>query len=173
MISSIKNSLVIVLISLITTLTGIYLYHNYFQSKEVKVQRYNDAKLVAQNELLLSDRLSKSFKSAETTSFVKAAKESRMAVVFIEGEGKVTDDNYYTRNISKSTGSGVIISNDGYIVTNNHVIDGSKKLSVTLNDRREYIAKVIGTDAQTDLALLKIEATNLPYLIFANSESEK
>jgi len=168
---STKQLLTIAIVSLLSTAAGLTVYHFCFQPETVVVEKYSDAKLVAQNELLLSDRLSHSFRAAEAGNFVKAAKGSRLSVVFIEGEGKVTDDSYYTRNISKSTGSGVIISNDGYIVTNNHVIDGSDKLSVILNDKREYIAKVVGRDEQTDLALLKIEATSLPYLIFGNSDS--
>ncbi len=169
--SSTKNILLISAISIVSTMMGMGVYHYFFQPETVVIEKYSDAKLVAQNELLLSDRLASTFRAAAQGDFIKAAEESRRAVVFIEGEGKVIDDSYYTRNISKSSGSGVIISNDGYIVTNNHVIDGSDKLSVTLNDRREYIATLIGRDEQTDLALLKIESTNLPYLIFGNSDS--
>lgn len=72
-----------------------------------------------------------------------------------------------------ASGSGVIISNDGYIVTNNHVIDGASKIIVTLNNDKSYAAKVIGTDPNTDLAVLKIDANNLPYAVFANSNNVK
>lgn len=68
------------------------------------------------------------------------------------------------------TGSGVIISNDGYIVTNNHVIDSADDIEVTLHDNRSYKASLIGTDPTTDLALLKIEETALPKVEFANSD---
>lgn len=67
-------------------------------------------------------------------------------------------------------GSGVIISGDGYIVTNNHVIDGADRLEITLNDNRNYEATVIGSDANTDLALLKIEADNLHVIPMGDSE---
>lgn len=67
-------------------------------------------------------------------------------------------------------GSGVIISEDGYIVTNNHVVDNSQKIFVTLNDKREYEAKLIGTDPSTDLALLKVNDKGLPYLAYGNSD---
>lgn len=70
-------------------------------------------------------------------------------------------------------GSGVIITADGYIVTNNHVIDNSEKVTVTLNDKREFSAKVVGTDHSTDLALLKIEGENLPFISFGNSDAMK
>jgi Do/DeqQ family serine protease len=67
-------------------------------------------------------------------------------------------------------GSGVIISQDGYIVTNNHVIEGADKIEVVLNNKDTYLAKLIGTDPSTDIALLKVEAQNLHFLEFTNSE---
>lgn len=70
-------------------------------------------------------------------------------------------------------GSGVIISKDGYIVTNNHVIDGAERLEITLNDNRTFNAKVIGTDPATDVALLKIEAENLPVIPIGDSDALK
>lgn len=72
-----------------------------------------------------------------------------------------------------ATGSGVIISQDGYIVTNNHVVDGADELTVTLNDNREYSARIIGTDATSDLALIKIDGKNLPTLPIGDSEKLK
>ena len=74
---------------------------------------------------------------------------------------------------SRGSGSGVIISPDGYIVTNNHVIDRANEVQVTLNNRQTYTAKVIGSDPATDVALLKIEATDLQYLSFGNSDDVK
>ena len=69
-----------------------------------------------------------------------------------------------------ASGSGVIISGDGYIVTNNHVVDKADELLVTLNDKKDYKAKVIGTDPSSDLAVIKIEGNNFAYLTFANSD---
>ena len=74
---------------------------------------------------------------------------------------------------AKGLGSGVIISNDGYIVTNNHVIDGAEKLEVTLNDNRKFNATLVGTDPNTDVALLKINAKGLTYIPFGNSDNVK
>ena len=68
------------------------------------------------------------------------------------------------------SGSGVIIREDGYIVTNNHVIDGATKIEVTLNNNQKYPATLVGTDPATDVALLKIEAEGLPYIPFADSD---
>jgi len=70
-----------------------------------------------------------------------------------------------------ATGSGVIISTDGYVITNNHVIENAQRIQVTLNDRRVYEAKVVGRDPNTDIALLKIEERNLPFLAFGNSDN--
>ena len=72
-----------------------------------------------------------------------------------------------------ATGSGVIISSDGYIVTNNHVVDGADELTVTLNDNQEYSARIIGTDKTTDLALIKITGKNFPAIAIANSDDIK
>ena len=71
----------------------------------------------------------------------------------------------------RGSGSGVIISNDGYIVTNNHVVDGADELLVNLSNNKSYKGKVVGTDPSSDLAVVKIEATNLPTLTFANSDN--
>lgn len=68
-------------------------------------------------------------------------------------------------------GSGVIISNDGYIITNNHVVENANEVVVSLNDNRELTAKVVGTDKLSDIALLKIEGENFPYLKFGNSDA--
>lgn len=79
------------------------------------------------------------------------------------------DYNY----IQKSLGSGIIISKDGYIVTNNHVVEGADNIKVTLANKREYPAKVIGRDPKTDLALIKIKADNLVPLKLGNSSALK
>lgn len=73
----------------------------------------------------------------------------------------------------EGAGSGVIISTDGYIVTNNHVVAGADELTVTMSDNKEYSAKIIGTDETTDLALIKINAKNLPAIKIANSDDLK
>ncbi|WP_337668087.1 Do family serine endopeptidase [Prevotella sp.] len=73
----------------------------------------------------------------------------------------------------EGAGSGVIISTDGYIVTNNHVVEGADELTVTLNDNKEYSARIIGTDKTTDLALIKITASNLPALPIGDSDKLK
>jgi Do/DeqQ family serine protease len=70
----------------------------------------------------------------------------------------------------QAAGSGVIVTSDGYIVTNNHVVEDAVKVTVTLNDKREYEGTIVGTDPKTDLAVLKINAEGLSYLEFDNSD---
>jgi len=87
---------------------------------------------------------------------------------FFDEEGKQSPDFD-----TKSLGSGFIVSEDGYVITNNHVVKGADEVLVRLNDRREYPAKVIGTDERTDVAVLKIEADHLPVLKIGSSSDLK
>ncbi len=72
-----------------------------------------------------------------------------------------------------ASGSGVIISDDGYIVTNNHVVAGADEVTVTLSNRKTYTAKVIGADPSYDLAVVKVDAKNLPFMLYGNSDDVK
>ena len=102
---------------------------------------------------------------------IMAANTSKTAVVFIESQSLRPAGYFGRRQAEASTGSGVIISEDGYIATNHHVIDGGQKITVLIEDGREYDAKLIGSDPSTDLALLKVEADALPHLTFGDSDS--
>ncbi len=115
--------------------------------------------------------------------FIDAADKTIHTVVHIKSElhqrNKVYNDffgnpNYRYHNAPViATGSGVIISPDGYIVTNNHVVQNVTSLEITLNDKRTFKAAIIGKDPTTDLALIKIETNDLPYLIYGNSDNLK
>ncbi|MBL4649588.1 MAG: trypsin-like peptidase domain-containing protein [Aureispira sp.] len=115
-------------------------------------------------------------------SFADASDRAMPAVVNITAitEHKARNDReqrYYkffgSPDPSKSTGSGVIISDKGYIVTNNHVIKGATKVDITLSDNRKFEAEVMGTDPSTDLAVLKITGKNLPVIELANSDQAR
>lgn len=123
-----------------------------------------------------------------TVDFTKAADLTVHAVVHVKTfyEQQQNPNNFYIDPFqqffgrpqmpskpAEASGSGVIISDNGYIVTNNHVVANADKVEVTLNDRHSYVAKVIGTDPSTDLALLKIEAKGLPFISFGNSDDLK
>jgi serine protease Do len=73
----------------------------------------------------------------------------------------------------RASGSGVLISNDGFIVTNNHVIEGADEINITLNNKRSYKATLIGTDPSSDIAVLKIDGKSFPYLVYGNSDEVK
>lgn len=89
---------------------------------------------------------------------------------FGRGQQRQQRQQQIPEDMPSGLGSGVIISPDGYIISNNHVVAGASKLEVTLSNKKTYVAKLIGTDPSTDIALLKIEDSGLPYLNFANSD---
>jgi serine protease Do len=127
--------------------------------------------------------------AGELTDFTQAAAEVTPAVVFIRttyaaqsnsGQsqmqqlfGDMFGGRMQPQGPQMASGSGVIISPDGFIVTNNHVVEKSDKIEVTTNDHRHFVAKVIGTDPNTDLALIKISATDLPIVKLGNSDNVK
>ena len=95
--------------------------------------------------------------------------QTKASVVEIKTESAASD-SWMQQYVTQGAGSGVIITNDGYIVTNNHVIDGANKVTVTTIDEKEYEAKLIGTDSITDVAVLKIDANNLTPATYGNSD---
>lgn len=116
-------------------------------------------------------------------NFIAAANLSKSSVVYINSKIKVKAgsfgeelDMFHDFPIpdsyreSESSGSGVIISADGYIITNNHVIDDATEIAVVTSDKRQFVGKVIGTDPLTDIALIKIEAKELPFMKIGNSD---
>lgn len=119
------------------------------------------------------------------TSFEYAAEMTVNSVVHIKTKTEVRRQSdplfeffygrpqQYTPQAIQSSGSGVLVSPDGYIVTNNHVIDGANNIEVTLNNKKTFNAEIIGSDPNTDIALLKIESTNLPYIEYGNSNEIK
>jgi Do/DeqQ family serine protease len=125
--------------------------------------------------------------SAGAVDFTQAAAEVTPAVVYIrttyaskgDGQqdqleqmfGQMFGQRMRPQGPQMASGSGVIISPDGYIVTNNHVVAKAEKIQIVTNDHRQFEAKVIGTDPNTDLALIKIEATNLPIVKLGNSDA--
>jgi Do/DeqQ family serine protease len=127
--------------------------------------------------------------SAGNVDFTEAAAEVTPAVVYIRTTyknqsqdqqnqlqqmfGDMFGQRMAPQGPQMASGSGVIISPDGFIVTNNHVVDKAEKIEVVTNDHRDFKAKVIGTDPNTDLALIKIDGTNLPIVKLGNSDAVK
>ena len=139
---------------------------------------------IVQTNFTIPNSDSNSFEIS-SIDFTLAAEKSLNSVVHVKNTTIKTQYNplaeFFYGNGSGSrkleqvgTGSGVIISADGYIVTNNHVIDGANDIEIILNDKKVYKAKVIGVDKNDDIALLKISADNeLPFITFANSDNVK
>src|SRR5690348_4657360 len=120
-------------------------------------------------------------------AFVGVADHTRPAVVFIRSQHVDRGDNrrlppgfedFFPNlrrrpQVEQGSGSGFIVSPDGYILTNNHVVAGADRVTVRLYDKREFTAKVVGTDPNTDVAVIKIDARGLPTLAFGNSDSTR
>jgi len=166
-----KNIALIFAVSLLSSALSVFLYRYYEKPtiiyREAPSAMYTNYSDPA-NEML-SGKLQRTFLSSSPTDFISAAEAVTPAVVNIKAS-QSSDFDFWGGTYGGSSGSGVIISEDGYIVTNNHVIEEGKRLEVTLNDHRKYPAKLIGTDPSTDLALLKIDVQGLPHLIFGNSD---
>lgn len=155
-----------------TSFASVFIYATFISPiKKIIVEESLRAHQIAERELLFSDKLNSVFHSSSPTEFIASAEKGTEAVVFIRALEKIQDQNYYADSYTASTGSGVIISSDGYIVTNHHVVENSAEVEIMLNNNKEYKARIIGTDVNTDLALLKVDADNLPFLIFGNSDS--
>lgn len=189
-----KNILLVVLVSATTALLSMWGYGKYVQSRYAGVQE--PGKLPVN----YAGFFDKNNNNAGPVDFSAAATSSAPAVVHIKTRTKqrqVSNNLPKQRNPfsdffgdsdpfsdffngprvipeQRASGSGVLISTDGYIVTNNHVVDGADEINVTLTNRKSYKATVIGTDPNSDLAVIKIDAgNNLPYLVYGNSDDTK
>lgn len=159
-------------------LGGTYFYYSHVKSRNVQAQ----SETMRPNYNLVGNFATSSGASFD---FTNAAEKSVNSVVHIKTTSEhVNNLNYdpftelffgpqsrQQNYLQQGSGSGVIISADGYIVTNNHVINGADKIEVILNNKKSYDAKVIGTDPSTDVALVKIDETSLPFLSYGNSEA--
>ena len=129
-----------------------------------------------------NDNKNSQLEENNTPNFIKASEHAIQAVVHIKSKYISNEiygyyDPFYGKRFFNqpkeniASGSGVIISEDGYIITNRHVINNAKEIEVVLNDKRTYSAKILGEDSNSDLALLKIEENKLPFLEFDNSNN--
>ena len=165
-----KNIITILLASSVSALLTVTVYKYFEPVREFTIRDSNNAKYANYQDFMLSGHFQRNFISASPTNFTAAAESITPSVVNIKALSG-GDIDFWADGIPASSGSGVIISPDGMIITNNHVVDGSTDIQVTLNDHREYSAKVIGTDPQTDIALLKIDAVKLKPVMLGNSDS--
>lgn len=186
---NISTYVVVALVSIGATY-GTYSYLNHDKNSYSTSDTYNYGNEFDQKGVHLIGLTSDGY-----PDFTKAAENSIHAVVHIKstvqsqssGRQRYIDpfefffgdrggrgyENPSTPRQSVGFGSGVIISNDGYIITNNHVIDKASEIEVTLNDNQKFTAKLVGTDPVTDIALLKIDGKDLPYIPFGDSDKLK
>ena len=179
----------IMLISAATTLGSLWGYNHFY---------HNATYFYGQDSAKVPVNYAKFFdheKSAGPADFVDAASAAIPATVHIKTKTTRTATNNLPRKNpfndlfgidpndffgdrgraipEMGSGSGVIISEDGYIVTNNHVVDGTDEVTVTLSNKKSFKAKVVATDPSTDLAVVKVEAKGLPFLLYGNSDEVK
>jgi len=187
-----KNVILIVAISIATSLLSIWGYGTWLRNQSTTLQP--EGKIPVNYAGFFNNKDA----ASGIPDFTAAATSATPTVVHIKTKikgGTVSsrnsnpfgdlfgeDDPFYkffggprsmTLPDQQASGSGVIISQDGYIVTNNHVIDGASEINVTLSNRKSYKATVIGADPNTDLAVIKINDNNLPYMIYGNSDDVK
>lgn len=157
---------------LVSSMSGALIYRLFDKPREVVIREDSSARYAATlGEDPLDEVRPRTFLSAAPTEFTGAAEAATPAVVNIRTMQKGRNFHFWGEGVNTATGSGVIISAEGLIVTNNHVIEGADRIEITLNDKREFEAEVIGVDPSTDLALLRIKASNLPFMTFGNSDS--
>jgi Do/DeqQ family serine protease len=166
-------------IALLSAFCSIFIYDQFFQTgKNTNENTLEIPKLIPTNYTFNTSAY-----AAESTDFTKAAEKTVNAVVHVKNTSTSDDkySSYYRYFLGEEelperigTGSGVIVSQDGYIITNYHVIENSNSIEITTNDNKTYDAKVIGSDPDTDIAVLKIKAKQkLPYIYFGNSDATR
>src|SRR6185295_1993940 len=180
----------IVFISAATTLGSLWGYNHFNQSGVTYFYAQDSTRIPSNYAKFFNNE-----KSAGPADFVDAASAAIPATVYIKTKTVRTvsnnlpkknpfsdlfgiDPNDFFGDRSRSlpemgSGSGVIISEDGYVVTNNHVVDGADEVTITLSNKKSFKAKVIGTDPSSDLAVVKIDAQGLPFLLYGNSDDVK
>ena len=166
-------------IALIAAFISIIIYDQYFNKLyEIPNNNQKNTVLIPTNYKVNTNSI-----AGEKTDFTIAASKTIDAVVHVKNTSSSSSNlpSFYRYFYDEDelperigTGSGVIVSPDGYIITNNHVIEDSNEIEITTNDNKSYQAKIIGTDPDTDIAVLKINSIKkLPYVFFGDSDATK
>ncbi|SHE75420.1 Do/DeqQ family serine protease [Psychroflexus salarius] len=174
-----KEAIKLIIITIIVSTLSIGVYHySVSTTQNTSSLNLNETQPIVQQSSMPVN-YSTNY-AAEETDFTTAAKTSLDAVVHVKNVTVTKSKGFWgfgygyndePRKYIRGAGSGVIISPDGYIVTNNHVIDGATEVDVTLNNNETFKAEIIGTAPEYDIALLKIDRDNLNYLSFGDSNA--
>jgi len=168
-----KRAILILAIVVVAGIGGVL--GSVFTIRFLGISNLNYASIEERQRLVLTGRQSDtSYNLPNNINFLTTANKVVPGVVHIRtgygpGVFSLNPLQHYERPVH-SSGSGVIISDDGYIVTNNHVIEDATNIEVVMNNNQRFYAKLVGADATTDLALLKIKAHNLPFIPYGNSD---
>lgn len=166
------------LVALFGALAGLFIYTRFLDRDKLVTGSEKERQMIEENA-----RYTSMVPQSGVNDFTFAAEQTVHGVVHVKTRTTVSSsysnplyEFFYGPGASqprevRGFGSGVIISADGYIVTNNHVIDEADEVDVTLNDKRTFAAEVVGRDPSTDIAVLKVKATGLPYIRFGNSDA--
>ncbi len=177
-----KKVFFIFLIALVSAITGVFFYSKIFQPEPKVVTVPSQVPQIGQFASMDSGQA-----KGNLPDLTIAAEQSVHAVVHVMTKQRGSDqysanplyefffgpNGYQSQAPVMGSGSGVIITTDGYIVTNNHVVAGADEIEVALNDRRTFSATLVGADPTSDIALLKVDAMELPYIRYGNSDDLK
>lgn len=171
----------VLIIALTASLGALYIDHNFISNRD-----YSGSSIVEKQKANLSRYSNDSISAfSANINFVATAQKVRNSVVYIRTTGSTSgqDLRQFHQGIpdmdgmfempevpNESSGSGVLVTEDGFIITNNHVIEKATKIQVLLNSKQSFEARVVGRDPSTDLALLKIESKNLPFIKYGDSD---
>ncbi|MCE2789247.1 MAG: trypsin-like peptidase domain-containing protein [Saprospiraceae bacterium] len=163
------NDLKTIGLSVIVSGASILIYHLFYSGYYIQDRiQHVAARAVADKEVQLAEKFLSRLQSAQTTNFMQAASMAKNAVVSIRA---MRDAESMQSQSEVKYGSGVVVGSDGILVTNYHVVRDCRLLEVTLYDNRKLVGEIVGVDPYSDLAVLRIEASGLPTLVFGNSDS--
>ncbi len=167
-----RNYLGLSIVCVLSSLLSVFIYSRFVeQQKVVWDNQEGETRLTGLVDKLFDNRINSPFRSASPTDFIVAAEIATPSVVNIRAVIESNGNIWGGGALTGSSGSGVVVSPDGYIVTNHHVVEKSTDIKVTLADKRTYKAKLVGSDPSTDIALLKIEEKSMSFVVFGNSDS--
>ncbi len=173
-----KGLITTLLVAFFGALAGLFIYTRFLDRSKLVIGTEKEKQLIEENA-----RYTSMVPQSGVNDFTYAAEHTVHAVVHVKTKAMVSSaysnpiyEFFYGPGASRPRevrgfGSGVIVTADGYIVTNNHVIEDADEVDVTLNDKRTFAADVVGRDPSTDIAVLKIKAAGLPYIRFGNSDA--